>query len=116
MKINVVCAGNRNFIKPMKVMLKSLAMNTKKNVDIYVLNKEWERNDKIDFMETFSNDKHMTISFLDVMDYECLAHFKITKNIPIESYFRLFLPEILPEDIEQIIYLDGDVIVEGDIE
>lgn len=48
--------------------------------------------------------------------YECLNHFKTTKNIPIESYFRLFLPEVLPDNVEQIIYLDGDIIVEGDIE
>ena len=40
MKINIVCAGNRNFIIPMKVMLKSLAVNTRKNVEIFVLNKE----------------------------------------------------------------------------
>ena len=116
MKINIVCAGNRNFIIPMKVMLKSLAVNTKKNVEIFVLNKEWKENDKIDFMETFSNNKNISIKFLDMESYECLKHFKTTKNIPIESYFRLFLPEVLPDNVEQIIYLDGDIIVEGDIE
>ena len=116
MKINIVCAGNRNFIIPMKVMLKSLAVNTRKNVEIFVLNKEWKGDDKIDFMETFSNNKNISIKFLDMESYECLNHFKTTKNIPIESYFRLFLPEVLPDNVEQIIYLDGDIIVEGDIE
>ena len=38
MKINIVCAGNRNCIIPMKVMVKSLAVNTRKNVEIFVLN------------------------------------------------------------------------------
>ena len=70
MKINIVCAGNRNFIIPMKVMLKSLAVNTKKNVEIFVLNKEWKENDKIDFMETFSNNKNISIKFLDMESYE----------------------------------------------
>lgn len=116
MKINIVCAGNRNFIIPMKVMLKSLAVNTRKNVEIFVLNKEWKGDDKIDFIETFSNNKNISIKFLDMESYECLKHFKTTKNIPIESYFRLFLPEVLPDNVEQIIYLDGDIIVEGDIE
>ena len=116
MKINIVCAGNRNFIIPMKVMLKSLAVNTRKNVEIFVLNKEWKGDDKIDFIETFSNNKNISIKFLDMESYECLNHFKTTKNIPIESYFRLFLPEVLPDNVEQIIYLDGDIIVEGDIE
>lgn len=116
MKINIVCAGNRNFIIPMKVMLKSLAVNTRKNVEIFVLNKEWKGDDKIDFIETFSNNKNISIKFLDMESYECLKYFKTTKNIPIESYFRLFLPEVLPDNVEQIIYLDGDIIVEGDIE
>ena len=116
MKINIVCAGNRNFIIPMKVMLKSLAVNTRKNVEIFVLNKEWKGDDKIDFIETFSNNKNISIKFLDMESYECLNHFKTTKNIPIESYFRLFSPEVLPDNVEQIIYLDGDIIVEGDIE
>ena len=61
MKINIVCAGNRNFIIPMKVMLKSLAVNTRKNVEIFVLNKEWKGDDKIDFIETFSNNKNISI-------------------------------------------------------
>ena len=116
MKINIVCAGNRNFIIPMKVMLKSLAVNTRKNVEIFVLNKEWKGDDKIDFIETFSNNKNISIKFLDMESYECLKHFKTTKNIPIESYFRLFLPEVLPDNVEQIIYLDGDISGEGDIE
>ena len=84
MKINIVCAGNRNFIIPMKVMLKSLAVNTRKNVEIFVLNKEWKGDDKIDFIETFSNNKNISIKFLDMESYECLNHFKTTKNIPID--------------------------------
>lgn len=115
MKINIVCAGNRDFIIPMKVMLKSLAINTKKNVNVFVLIKEWNKEDKIDFVESFRNSRHITIKFIDVRNYTCLQHLKTTPNIPIEAYFRLLLPEILPENIEEIIYLDGDVIVEGDI-
>lgn len=115
MKINIVCAGNKNFIVPLKVMIKSLTINTKENLNVFILNKDWEDEDKIDFIETFSSTKHMEIKFLDVENYECLESFKTTKNIPIEAYFRLFLPEILPDNIGQIIYLDGDIIVEGDI-
>lgn len=90
MKINIVCAGNRNFIIPMKVMLKSLAVNTRKNVEIFVLNKEWKGDDKIDFIETFSNNKNISIKFLDMENYECLNHFKTTKIFLLNPIFDYF--------------------------
>lgn len=112
--IAVVCAGNRNFIFPMKIMLKSLLINTKSYIHVFVMISDWEKNDKKEFEELFLYD-NVNISFIEVQNYKCLDEFKITRNITIESYFRLFIPEELPDNIEQVIYLDGDIIVEGDI-
>jgi lipopolysaccharide biosynthesis glycosyltransferase len=36
-------------------------------------------------------------------------------NYPPAAWFRLLLPEIIPETIDRIIYLDTDVVVEGDL-
>ena len=47
-------------------------------LSIFVLNKEWKGDDKIDFIETFSNNKNISIKFLDMENYECLNHFKTT--------------------------------------
>ena len=30
---------------------------------------------------------------------------------PVEVYFRLLLPELLPEDVDRILYLDSDIII-----
>lgn len=50
------------------------------------------------------------------MDQEIPAEqLKISATIPIEAYYRLFLDKLLPEAMEQVIYLDGDILVEGDI-
>ena len=48
------------------------------------------------------------------MDQEIPAEqLKISATIPIEAYYRLFLDKLLPEAMEQVIYLDGDILVEG---
>lgn len=37
-------------------------------------------------------------------------------HVSIATYYRLFVAQILPEDVHKIIYLDGDMIVRGSLE
>lgn len=112
--IIIVCAGNREFFTPMKVMLKSLLVNTKQNVNGYIMNCGWTVSDKEIFKKSFLDD-NIKLNFIDVPKYECFNEFKISDDITIESYFRLFIPELLPDNIEKVVYLDADLVVEGDI-
>lgn len=114
-KIIIVCSGNKNYITPMKVMLKSVVINTVTPINVFILIFDWKEEDKKSFQYTFINDQvHFT--FIEVEQYECLKNFKTNQDITIESYFRLFIPKLLPSTINHIIYLDGDIIVEGDIQ
>ncbi|MBE9159052.1 glycosyltransferase family 8 protein [Nodosilinea sp. LEGE 06152] len=38
-----------------------------------------------------------------------------TSNHPISAYYRLLLPTIIPPQFKKVIYLDSDVVVEGDL-
>lgn len=112
--ITVVCAGNKKFIVPMKVMLKSMLVNTKSHIDVFILSTGWEKEEKEDMINTFLKDD-VCINFIRVPNYKYLENLKTDNYITIESYFRLFIPELLPDNIMEAIYLDSDIIVEGDI-
>jgi lipopolysaccharide biosynthesis glycosyltransferase len=48
-------------------------------------------------------------------DVRRLRGLKISGHIRVASYFRLLVPDLLPESCARAIYLDSDVVVEGDL-
>lgn len=62
--------------------------------------------------ETYSN---FSLHFL-TMDKKKFSHIKMQSSyIPIESYFRFLLAELFPQH-NKLLYLDADLIINGDIE
>lgn len=54
------------------------------------------------------------LHFISV-DTRCCTNFPLhISHTSVETYFRCFLPELLP-DLDKILYLDADLIVDGDI-
>jgi lipopolysaccharide biosynthesis glycosyltransferase len=49
-------------------------------------------------------------------DATAYSHFRLDDHITLASYFRLFLTEILPPDVNRLIYLDSDVVVLDDLQ
>ena len=49
-----------------------------------------------------------------VKDFPMPAY--MSSHISIATYYRLFVAQILPEDVHKIIYLDGDMIVRGSLD
>ena len=50
-----------------------------------------------------------------VPDLGELAGVKVDGHISIATYIRLLLPTLLPPELDRVIYLDGDLVVEGDL-
>src|SRR3546814_105338 len=48
-------------------------------------------------------------------DIERYSHFRTDGHISHASYLRIFIPEILPDSVEKILYLDCDIVVRNDI-
>lgn len=113
-EISVVCAGDCNFIKPIQVMIKSIEVNTSAPVNVYILQKGWNMEEKKETIRKFSEEK-IKIHFIQMNRDIPEEQLKVSATISIEAYYRLFLDKLLPETLEQVIYLDGDLIVEGDI-
>jgi lipopolysaccharide biosynthesis glycosyltransferase len=46
---------------------------------------------------------------------ESLQGLPTTNKYPLAVYFRLLLPDLLPHTVKKVLYIDGDLVIEGDL-
>lgn len=65
----------------------------------------------------FITRHHSSLFVYNLQDFGIITRCPLNPNSHItrSTYYRLLAPEILPKTIEKILYLDGDIIVNGDI-
>lgn len=95
-------------------MLISLFENNKdESITVYVMQRDFTVNDKDD-IEGLATSFGQMAMFLQV-DETRFASFPTTAKFSMETYFRLIMSELLPEEIDRVLYLDVDVIVRGKV-
>lgn len=120
--INIAFCSDSNYIMPIGVAIISICENNKHS-DLFFhvlmtdkdLDKEKisiSRKPLLDIVKKYGQK----ISFYD-FDFNKLAIFGDTQfgHISVATFVRLFITDILPLDIEKLLYLDGDIIVNGDL-
>lgn len=65
----------------------------------------------------FINRHHSQFYVYNLKDFDIITRCPLNpdSHITRSTYYRLLAPDILPESVEKILYLDGDIIVNGDI-
>lgn len=117
MTIYIAAASDNNYVPYFSVMLRSLLDNIQIPFiyQIYVMHRDITSSNQETVQSMVEGHKNVTISFLDVTqemeDYNSLF---ISNHIKIETYYRLLLPQLLP-DVSKILYLDCDTIVTSDL-
>lgn len=112
----VACSSDRRFVTPLLVMLKSLLVNFSSNrtIVIYILTNDPKYFSRHKMLKSFQTESiHITPIFVNDQQFQ---HMKISKGrMTSAAYYRLALPELLPEECREVIYLDSDLIVNTDI-
>lgn len=114
--INIAACTDSRFVMPTGVMIQSVCMNNP-NVDIVfhiIVSDDFTLRNKLELDDVASNFKKVHLLFYSASD--SIRNFSFpglegVYTITSVSYYRLWLAEILPSDIDKILYLDGDVIV-----
>ncbi|MBR5598265.1 MAG: hypothetical protein IKW30_12815 [Lachnospiraceae bacterium] len=111
-RMNIAVALDRNYVRYTYVMLMSLFENQGKDVQmhIYLLQSELIEKEKHcleNLIQSYGGYVHWLQIEPSYFPKECTEY----ANWPVESFYRLVLPEILPEEIERILYLDVDIVV-----
>lgn len=113
--MDIVCCTDTHYIMPTGVMLKSLFDNNKtENLTVHVI---------IDDSVTESDKRALTeitegyISFYAAGLIHCsFPNIGVTHtHVTTASYYRLFLTQLLPVEIEKVLYLDGDIIINDNL-
>lgn len=127
--IVLVCAADDRYAMPLSVMVRSAIENLKSNrkIALFVIDGGIKKYNKKKILKSL-NSKKCEVNFIaiptswiesieEVKKY-CETNKKVSalKHLSLAAYYRLFIAELLPEQIEKAIYLDCDLIVEGDLE
>ena len=115
--MNVVCCTDANFIMPCGVMLKSLCENNNAVNVFIVIDESVDEKCKNSLRRIVESYQGNTLSFylVDSTFFNSFPQLDFLPRISKATYYRLFLSEILPSDIDKIIFLDCDLIVRHDL-
>lgn len=115
--MNVAIAINSKYVRYAYVMLSSLFLNNKgSDICVYILHGESLGNGR-ETLEELSEKYEQKVIFIKI-NADMFSN-RLPLNSPnwtIEVYYRLMLPDILPDVVDRILYLDVDIIINGSLE
>lgn len=105
MEYDIAFITDKNYFFHIQVLIESLHYNiNSKNINIHVI---------------IDENKFDVFSKKGIMLYyiapEVFKNFKISHHINHSTYYRFLIPDVLPQDVDRVLYLDADTIVNGDI-
>ncbi|MCM0589158.1 MAG: glycosyltransferase family 8 protein [Gloeotrichia echinulata IR180] len=109
MSISVVCTIDDKYAQHCAVMLTSLFKNNPTQVfEVYIISdsiksKEFQK------LEIFLNPNIHKFYFIKI-DKDSFQEAPISHHISIAAYFRLLITEVLPIELEKVLYIDSDII------
>ncbi len=113
--INIICAADENYIQHCAIMLKSVFFNNQDHCICVYIFTEGLSNKNVSVLNNISNLANHKIEFVNINSellHKCPI--RINDHITIASYYRLLAPVLLP-NVTKALYLDCDIIVNGDI-
>lgn len=112
-KINIVFASDDNYAQHIAVVMASIIAKTKEEVCFFVINDNIS-SEKITKLKNTAVKLNTTVEFIAVQE-EQFKNVYLSGHVSKAAYFRLALADIMPGDIEKVIYLDVDLLVYDDV-
>ena len=113
--INILIASDINYAPYYGVMLTSLFENNRESsFDVFLITDEtWTEKETKKFSGLCEN--HRSRFIVNAINVERMDSFPKSAHINRATYFNLSAANILPSSVHKIIYMDGDMIANGDI-
>lgn len=113
--IVVVCATDAQYVVPLAVTLRSAVDNLdlNRNLVVHVLYSGVSDADRMRVTQTLPRDR-CTIEWIPV-DASKVAGVPVWGRMPVSTYFKLLVPDVLDAGVARAIWLDCDLLVTGDL-
>lgn len=114
MQMNILTAINKRYMPYFAAMIRSLADHNPGEHTVYIATKEVTDEDIAEYVAAGKLPdwlKFVPVAFND----EILKGAKTEARWPTEIYYRIFAADFLPETLDRVLYLDSDMIVNGDL-
>jgi len=106
--IHIAYSLDDNYTEHTCVSMASVLHNTKSDIHFHIIEKTLSKHNKDKISEIHNKITFHKFNVKNENDFPLILHWTI------ETYFRMFLQDIL-NDLNKVIWLDSDTMVEGDI-
>jgi lipopolysaccharide biosynthesis glycosyltransferase len=111
--IHIVFALDKNFIQHCGVVLTSIFENNKQDhFSVHIITNAEDSTHFRPLLKYIKNRNHT--SSIHCLDSRLTESFKISHHVSQATYYRIFIADLI-QDLSRVIYLDCDVIVEGQL-
>ena len=111
--MNILLAPNNYYVMPSIVLLQSLFDVTEEQLDIYLMHSSLS-DENLKKLEKFIKNHGGKFHPITV-SAQALGDAHVSGHITLETYYRLFAQDLLPVELERVLYLDADIIVMGSL-
>jgi lipopolysaccharide biosynthesis glycosyltransferase len=113
--MNILTSINRAYVPRLNTLLHSLYRNNMRSgVNIHILHSELTAEDIGLLSDTAQRYGGALIPYLVSNEHKTIS--SISNQYPPEAFYRLLCTDYLPQDIRRVLYLDGDIIINGSLE
>lgn len=114
--IPIVLSANNKFASYLDVMIQSIIANANptRQYDIIVLFNDISEKNQKRIIWGARNHSNVFIRFIRVCEYFDNEKLFVDQHLSVETYYRLIIPEIMPE-YHKILYLDCDMVTDHDV-
>lgn len=113
-KVNILCSTDDNYVPYCGIMLTSLFENNKElDIEVYLMCESLNEKN-LDDLNLLSKKYSVNIQMVQV-DNTVFKDCPIRPNdhVSLVAYYRLIAADVLPQNINKILYLDCDIILNG---
>ena len=112
--MNILLAPNNYYVMPSIVLLQSLFDIAEEPLDVYLFHSALS-DENLRELEIFVNKHGGEFHPLSVSSH-IFDDANVSGHITQETYYRLLAQDLLPKELDRVLYLDADIIVTGSLQ
>lgn len=115
--LNITLASDENYAEFVGVVIVSLLTNNKwaERITVHLLSNGIS-DTTLSKLKTLMPAERGELSVYPIDNLQSRLGIKVPNTIAITSYARLFLPQLLPNDVERVLYVDCDTVVADSVQ